>query len=122
MITKLGKELRKIRLDEGITLHDMATAIEVSSSLLSSVETGKRSATGELIERLSAAYHAINVRKAEFDRLAEETKSEVKIKLNAENQKANDVALAFARNFNSLSSDQLDHLMAVFTNKDKEDR
>ena len=114
MITKFGKELRKLRLDLGITLNDMANQIGVSASLLSSAETGKKTATTGLIDKLADLYPEVRQRKAEFLLLAEETKSEVRIRLSDENTQANSVALAFARNFDSLTHQQLDQLMAVF--------
>lgn len=120
MITRFGKELRKLRLDLGITLNDMAAQIGVSPSLLSSAETGKKTATPALIEKLAEQFPQVRQREAEFLMLAEETKSEVRIRLSENNSRANGVALAFARNFDSLSSQQLEQLMAVF-NKTKKD-
>ena len=118
MITNFGKELRKLRLDLGITLNDMATSIGVSPSLLSSAETGKKPASAALLEKLSGTYEQVRQQRAKFDRLAEETKSEVRIRLSADNSQAHSVAMAFARNFDSLSRQQLEELMAVF-NKPK---
>lgn len=119
MITKFGKELRKLRLDLGITLNEMAVRIGVSPSLLSSAETGKKTATPALINKLADHFDYVRNNRDEFMQLAEETKSEVRIRLSEENQHANDVALAFARNFDSLNSDQLEQLMAVFNNAKK---
>lgn len=117
MITTLGKELRKLRLDLGITMNDMANRIGVSPSLLSSAETGKKTATPALIDKLAVNYEEVNRRKSDFLRLAEETKSDVRIRLREDNAKANGVALAFARNFDSLTAQQLEQLMAVFNSK-----
>lgn len=119
MITKFGKELRKLRLDLGITLNDMANQVGVSPSLLSSAETGKKTATPALIDKIASQFPQVHQRKHEFLMLAEETKSEVRIRLSEDNSRANGVALAFARNFDSLSSQQLEQLMAVFNNAKK---
>jgi len=119
MITTLGKELRKLRLDLGITLHQMATRSGVSPSLLSSAETGKKPASPALIERLAAQFEHVRQHKPHFLRLAEETKTDVRIRLSGDNQKANGVALAFARSFDSLTSQQIEQLMAVFDNSKK---
>jgi len=43
MLTKLGRELRKIRIDHSEILKDMADKLGVTASYLSAVETGKRS-------------------------------------------------------------------------------
>lgn len=114
MITELGKELRKLRIDMGITLNDMAMRAGVSPSLLSSAETGKKTATPFLIEKLASAFVQVQSNKAKLLNLAEATKSEVRIRLAEKNNKANEVALAFARNFENLSPAQLDQLMKVF--------
>lgn len=118
MITKFGKELRKLRLDLGITLFEMATAIGVSPSLLSSAETGKKPASPALIDKLATHYDYIRAHRAQFDQLADETRGEVRIRLSTDNSRAHGVAMAFARNFDSLTTQQLEQLMAVF-NKPK---
>lgn len=114
MITHFGKELRKLRLDLGITLFAMAEKAGVSSSLLSSAETGKKPATQTLVDKLADAFPEVNARKSEFMTLAAETAGEVRIRLNSDRQKANATALAFARNFESFSDSQLDSLMSIF--------
>lgn len=119
MITKFGKELRKLRLDLGITLYEMATQIGVSPSMLSSAETGKKTASPALVDRLAQQYAEINLRKDEFQQLAQETLSEVRIKLTEDNERRNNAALAFARNFDRLSETQLDQLMSIFNQPKK---
>lgn len=117
MITSLGKELRKLRIDLGITLNGMAEAINVSPSLLSSVETGKKPAPANLIDRLAGVYEEVSARKAELVRMAEETKKEVRIKLDMENPKAHGVAMAFARSFDSLSDEDLKKMMEIISKR-----
>jgi HTH-type transcriptional regulator, competence development regulator len=114
MITHFGKELRKLRLDLGITLFAMAEKAGVSSSLLSSAETGKKPATQALVDKLADAFPEVNARKSEFLNFAAETAGEVRIRLISDRQKANATALAFARNFESFSDSQLDSLMSIF--------
>ncbi|MDR3351764.1 MAG: helix-turn-helix transcriptional regulator [Zoogloeaceae bacterium] len=113
-LTKLGVELRKLRLELGMTLYDMAQKLNVSSSLLSSVETGRKPATDSFMNKLVEQFDVVKCRKDEFMRLAEETKTDVKIRLDHENVSARDVALAFARNFDKLNAQQLDQIMKVF--------
>ena len=42
MITPIGKFLRKLRIDTGEILKDMAEKLHVSPSFLSAVENGKK--------------------------------------------------------------------------------
>lgn len=117
MITNLGKELRKLRLDRGITLFDMATEIDVSSALLSSVETGKKPASQALIEKLVSAYQEVRSNRPKFERLAEETQKEVRIRLDNEEPQAKELAMVFARNFNKLDQQDVQKLLALFSEK-----
>lgn len=112
MITKLGKELRKLRLDLGITLFEMAESIGVSSSLLSSVETGRKPATSNLIQRLVDRFPAVRAREAEFVQLGLETAKEVRINIESnKNEGAGELALAFARKFETFSPETIEALL-----------
>ena len=42
MLTELGKELRKIRIDQDEKMIEMAGRLEKSSAFISSIETGKK--------------------------------------------------------------------------------
>ncbi|MCE1192056.1 MAG: helix-turn-helix domain-containing protein [Acidovorax sp.] len=112
-MTNFGKELRKIRLDLGITLFDMASAIGISSAMLSSVETGRKAAPDDLVERLANVYAEVRNQKEKFTRLADQTKKEVRLTLDSR-EDASELAVAFARNFGQLSQTQISQMMAVF--------
>lgn len=120
MITSFGKELRKLRLDLGITLLDMAKQIQVSSSLLSSMETGRKPVAPTVLNKLAETFPQVAARSEEFMRLADETRSEVRIRLSEDNAQANGFAMAFARKFETLSDQQVRDLMAVLEGKKKE--
>ena len=112
-MTNFGKELRKIRLDLGITLFDMANAIGISSAMLSSVETGKKAAPDDLVDRLANVYEEVRTQKAKFTQLADLTKKEVRLPLDSR-EDATELAVAFARNFSKLSGPDINQLMKVF--------
>ncbi|MBI2770219.1 MAG: helix-turn-helix transcriptional regulator [Burkholderiales bacterium] len=116
-ITEFGKQLRKLRLDLGITLAEMASRIGVSSGMLSSVETGRKPAPGDLVDRLASAYDAVAIDRDGFMSLAMRTKNEVKVRLD-ERPNANELAVTFAQRFDSLSDEKIDALMAVFKQDD----
>ena len=52
MVNEFGKLLRKIRIDNGEILKDMADKLEMTSSYLSAIECGKRNIPNNLIPRL----------------------------------------------------------------------
>jgi transcriptional regulator with XRE-family HTH domain len=115
-ITNLGKELRKLRLDLGITLFDMAKEIEMSSGMLSSVETGRKPAPITLVEKLANQYDVVRAQRDKFEKLALETKTEVRVRLDSRPH-ANELAVAFARKFDGLTDQDISDLMAVFEKK-----
>jgi transcriptional regulator with XRE-family HTH domain len=53
MLTPLGKALRKLRIDRGWLLKDMADGAGVTPSFLSGVETGRKSAPTGLVSKIS---------------------------------------------------------------------
>lgn len=55
-MTEFGKYLRKLRIDRGETMRDMAKNIGVSASFLSVVETGKKRIPETLVYRIQSAY------------------------------------------------------------------
>jgi len=118
-ITNFGKELRKLRLDLGITLFQMAKDIGVSSSMLSSVETGRKAVPDSLIEVLAGTYPQIRNNLSLYKNLADATKSEVRLQLN-NRPAANELAVAFARNFETLTDKEIREMMALFKSKSRE--
>lgn len=56
MLTDLGKYLRKLRIDNGELLKDMADKLEISCSYLSSIETGKKKLTEQIKKKLIYTY------------------------------------------------------------------
>lgn len=56
MLTPFGKALRKLRLDLNISLKDMAEKLNVSSSFLSAVETGKKKIPQNFLKKIITSY------------------------------------------------------------------
>lgn len=56
-LTEFGKFLRKLRIDNGELLKDMAIKLSVTPSFLSMVETGKRSAPKKWEEEIEKVYN-----------------------------------------------------------------
>lgn len=116
-MTNLGKELRKVRLDRGITLFEMARQIGISTGMLSSIETGRKPAPTTFIDRLAEEFVEVANDRPKFDRLAAQTQSEVRVALDGR-ENASELAVAFARNFDTLSDTEINRLMAVFDKKE----
>jgi transcriptional regulator with XRE-family HTH domain len=118
MLTEFGKEIRKLRIDLGITLFEMARSTGVSSAFLSAMENGKKSVPDEYVDVLAEQYEHVRNAKAFFLRLADQTKKEVRINLAESNNSANELATAFARNFSELSDEQVAKIKSILNKKD----
>lgn len=71
-MTPLGAKIRELREARGISLKQMAAALNVSSAYLSALEHGKRGKpTGFLLHRMIAFFNVIWDEAEELQRLAE---------------------------------------------------
>ena len=59
MVNEFGKELRKIRIDHGEILKNMADKLKMTASYLSAIECGKRNIPEELILKLKDIYKEV---------------------------------------------------------------
>jgi HTH-type transcriptional regulator, competence development regulator len=59
MLNPLGKALRKLRIDRGWLLKDMAQGIGVATSFLSGIETGRKAVPAGFVEKI-ATWAALN--------------------------------------------------------------
>jgi len=102
-LTQLGKFLRKLRIDRGEFLRDMAAKLGVAMSFLSSVENGKKSMPSDWVAKIPELYNLNDAQKAEFDVAVAESEKGIGVKflgLSEENKK---LSVAFARKIQSLS-------------------
>jgi transcriptional regulator with XRE-family HTH domain len=53
MLTPFGKALRKLRIDRGWLLKDMAEGADVTPSFLSGVETGRKCIPSDLVKKIT---------------------------------------------------------------------
>lgn len=117
MLTEFGKEIRKLRIDLGITLFDMARATGVSSAFLSAMENGKKSVPDDYIDVLAEKFEYVKNAKNHFLRLADKSKKEVRINLTETKPSVNELATAFARNFSELSDEQIAKIHSIMNKK-----
>lgn len=55
--TPFGRELKKLRIDAGETIRDMAKQLDITASYLSTIETGKRNIPVDMISKLQEKYN-----------------------------------------------------------------
>ena len=122
MVTEYGKILRKIRIDSGEVLGDMAENLEISSSYLSSIETGSRNVPQNFTDLISERYGLQKsiikkLRKAEVSNLKE-------IKLPFNDKMSNmrkETAVIFARTFNNIDDDDMEKIRAILVKREDKD-
>ena len=119
MVTEYGKILRKIRIDCGEVLGDMAENLEISSSYLSSIETGSRNVPQNFTDLISEKYELQKsiikqLRKAEVSNL-----KEVKLPFNDKiSNMRKETAVIFARTFNNIDDDDMEKIRAILVKRE----
>lgn len=110
MITEFGKFLRSLRQRHAELLKDMAETLGVSAAFLSAVEAGKKSIPTNLVQQIIDLYELPPQQVIEMQLAADASQRSATIDLEGASPEARGVAVALARQFNSLSGDELDLL------------
>nr|DAY97236.1 MAG TPA: helix-turn-helix domain protein [Caudoviricetes sp.] len=113
MLTEFGKVLRKIRIDHNEILKNMADKLDVTVSYLSAIENGKREVPNGWVERIAQFYdlseNDINIM---YEALYN-SKKKVSIDLENLNGSKRQAAIAFAREFNDLSEEDVRDILKM---------
>ena len=107
MLTEFGRILRIYRVNHGITLKDMADNLSVPSSYLSSMEMGRKNISHDFLKKLFNTYQ---FSEQEIQGLKESVSNScnvMKLDLRKSNREQRNLALEFARRFDSLDEDEI---------------
>jgi len=116
VLTPFGRFLRKLRIDQGELLKDMAEKIGVTPSYLSAVEMGKKAVPDTWIYTLRNLYQSID--EQDLQRLAELSKPEFRVEVPRGSEDLRREAVAvFARKVGTLDHDSLTKLLEVMIKK-----
>ena len=103
-MTPLGAKMREMRDARGVTLKQMAAALNVSSAYLSALEHGKRGKpTWILLQRIIHYFNVIWDEAEELQRLAELSDPKVTIETGGLSPEATELANRLARAIGHLS-------------------
>lgn len=105
MLTSIGRFLRKLRIDNGEILKDMAEALGVSSAFLSAVENGKKKMPEGWVEKLKAIYSFTAEQAEELQVAVIDTNEAVELNLQNATPGNRALAISFAREFDSLDDE-----------------
>lgn len=108
MLTPFGTALRKLRLDKGLRLLDLAQALNQSSAFISAVETGRKNIPLGYVEAISDVLRLSTDETKTLKTAADQTMKEVKVdRLSGDHR---ELVAQFARTVDELPSDFLDIL------------
>jgi transcriptional regulator with XRE-family HTH domain len=110
-MTPLGAKIRQLREERGISLKEMAAALNVSSAYLSALEHGRRGKpTGFLLHRIIAFFNVIWDEAEELQRLAEMSDPKVTIDTGGLVPEATELTNRLAADIARLDADDLKFL------------
>jgi len=120
MITDFGKVLRKLRIDNGEVLRDMAIKLNISSAYLSAIEVGKRPVPAQMIENLQIMYSLTDESVEQLRNAADTSMKSINLNLDGVDGAKRSAALVFARNLENMDSETAESILKLF-NKENED-
>ncbi len=118
MVTEIGKELRRLRIDEDERLLDMDTKLEKSSAFISAIERGTKTPPPIFVELVTRVYRLTGDAAASLQSAADRSRKNFTIQ--ADSLLARDTAGLMARQMNSLSEEDLSSMFKILSKKDAE--
>jgi transcriptional regulator with XRE-family HTH domain len=113
MLTNLGRLLRKIRIDHGEVLKNMADRFGVTASYLSAVENGKRPIP-EAWERIILSNYPLDKKqRAELHKAVIESIQSINFDVSQASYAGKEVAFAFARKVIDLPEEKLQEIKRI---------
>ncbi len=109
--TELGKELRRLRIDEDERLLDMAERIDKSSAFISAVETGKKSPPLNFEELVIRAYRLAGGAADRIRQAADRSRKAFTLEGQTELQR--DTFGLMARRMNTLTEEELSQIFTI---------
>ncbi|MCR5662529.1 MAG: helix-turn-helix domain-containing protein [bacterium] len=120
MITSLGKFLRKLRIDKGELLRDMAQKLGVSSSFLSAVENGKKKMPEAWLRKFRELYCLTDSQFCDLKEAVNESVDAISLNMSGASPQARSLAITFARRFDSLDDKSRQKILHILNKSNKE--
>lgn len=116
MLTDFGRFLRKIRIDCGEILKDMAEKLNVSAAYLSAVEMGKRNIPEQWVNRISELYNLSEEEKSNLNDAADNSAKSITLNFDNISNSHKETAILFAREFENVDTETLDKIKKLLRN------
>lgn len=120
MLTSLGRFLRKLRIDRGEILKNMAEKLNVSASFLSAVENGKKRMPSSWNGKICDLYELDEEQKRKFTKAIAETEEGIDINFANSNIERRELAVSFARKFADIDDEQAEAIRKILIGGTKE--
>ncbi|NKB55490.1 MAG: helix-turn-helix domain-containing protein [Alphaproteobacteria bacterium] len=112
-MTPLGLKIRELRTRKGVTLKEMADALDVSSAYLSALEHGKRGRPNRMqVQRICEYFNIIWDDAEELERLAALSHPRVTVDTAGLGAEATELANRLAQTIRKLPQAKIDRLLA----------
>ncbi len=121
MSTKLGAFLRKLRLQHGEKLKDMAENLNVSSAFLSAVENGKKKMPNAWHYKLADLYNLSPEQQKDLQNAVIESGETLELNIKDISPDNRELAICFARHFNTLDEETSKQIFTILKQKEEED-
>ncbi len=110
MLTRFGKFCRKLRIENGELLYDMAQHLGVSSAFLSKVENGKSKPPAEWKKGIASIYHLTKEQLEELQASIDDAREKNIINISMMSPDEKDMMFAFARKLDLMEEEDRDKL------------
>lgn len=117
MLTEFGRILRIYRVNHGITLKDMADNLSVPSSYLSSMEMGRKNISHDFLKKLLNTYQFSEQEMQGLKESVANSGNIMKLDLRSSNREQRNLALKFARRFDTLNEDDIKRISDCLNRK-----
>lgn len=117
MRTTLGDFLRKIRMQEDISLRKMASDLNISPAFLSAVENGKKKMPESWFTLIPETYNLSEHETEEFKDAAYESYDTVAVNISNSSGINKKLAIQFARRFEDIDEKTGEELLAILESK-----
>ncbi|HBF5908434.1 helix-turn-helix domain-containing protein [Clostridioides difficile] len=114
-LTEFGKFSRKLRIEHGELLKDMAEKLNVTVSYLSAVETGKRNVPEKWHDIMVNKYNLKDEEKRYLEEAIFNSAIEIRINTNELEETERDLVFSFARRFRDLDNEDRENIRNILS-------
>jgi transcriptional regulator with XRE-family HTH domain len=107
MTTEFGRFLRKLRIDCGELIKDMAEKLQVTPSYLSAVETGKRNIPSAWIDQITGLYQLGKDDRNHLRNAAAHSARTIVLPIGDVEPRRKETAILFAREFADMDDEKI---------------